>query len=273
MNLRKTKIALLDADFTIKTYHVVNQTGMHLADEIMKLQYFFGCHRQIVKEVERHNSTVKEWLNQKICDEKIIVYSDETLLELLKSVYGAASPKLFLMLLKDCCNSFSKDYYETTYSECENFIDEKQTDLHRFSEMISAKDELVGTDNDLGELKSLLTVKVLQFCGEGDIFLFCSDDKRARLKVLEYSDGNVRCVSGIGVFYVLKKKNVIDEQMLREYFKSWLSYHLQLNGQTAFRIRTTVKPERFGKVDGRIILEGIMDGTIFMTVDGFLQIR
>jgi len=48
---------------------------------------------------------------------------------------------------------------------------------------------------------------------------------------------------------------------------------LKQNGQTAFRIHNTIKPERFGKEDGRVIIEGIIDGTVFMTVDGFLQIR
>jgi hypothetical protein len=198
----KIRYALLDTDFISKLHITRKNDANRMIDRVVELpDYQFVCHKQIVIELERHNATAIEWLQNKISEKVIKKYSDEQLMELLYNEYGNNAASIFLFYLNHACEAFSSTFYDEYYGSLEEKI---YLSASEFVKEVEQCDVLVGCDNNLGELKTFLMQQILQNIEEIQLYIFCSDDKKARMSLSGV--GKIPCISAIASFYVLKER-------------------------------------------------------------------
>lgn len=73
------KYALLDTDFLYKSHLARSKDDHTLTDFVMDFEdYDFFCHEMIKKELTRHevHPDPNPWLEEKVRDEKVKMYSD-----------------------------------------------------------------------------------------------------------------------------------------------------------------------------------------------------
>lgn len=131
-------------------------------------------------------------------------------------------------------------------------------------------DLTVGTDNNLGEIKTYLLQRVLQNIKDIQLYIFCSDDIRARNALA--NAGGVPCVSAISSFYLLKEKQIMERSEAKLYFDSWMAYHQTL-GQTHFKVHRATKEMQLVKMDGYEIFDRIYNGTMTIVKNENLKMR
>ena len=89
---KQKKYALLDTDFIYKS-HLAHDTSQNtLADMIVAFEdYEFFCHEMILEELTRHQITPDPlpWLQNLIHTGRVHLYTDEDILNELKTLYGA----------------------------------------------------------------------------------------------------------------------------------------------------------------------------------------
>lgn len=79
-------------------------------------------------------------------------------------------------------------------------------------------DLAVGCDNNLGEIKTYLLQQVLQNRADIQLYVFYSDDRKARAG-LTYA-GGIPSISTLSAFYVLKVRLGLEKSEAKVYFDS-----------------------------------------------------
>ncbi len=111
-----------------------------------------------------------------VAEGNIQKYSDADLLALLYPLYGKNSITMFLFYLNNSCSLFGGSFYGKYYAELEKKTSLPETE---FVAELSQRDSGVGYDNNLGEIKTYVLQQVLQNIKNIQLYVFCSDDKRA----------------------------------------------------------------------------------------------
>ena len=268
MPMGKTKCALLDTDFISKLHITRKDDQNRLIDRVLELPgYQFVCHEQITIELGRHNTSAKDWLKDHIDEGDIQKFSDKELIQELRSLYGKNAISMYLYYLNNACNLFDSNFFGAYYSELEQ---KKELPDDEFAAEIVNSDSAVGCDNNLGEIKTFLLQQVLQNREDIQLYVFYSDDRKARFG-LTYAAG-VPSVSALSAFYVLKERLGIDKVEAKVYFDSWMKFH-QSSKQTSFKVHRATKEQQLMTMDGYEIFDRIYDGTIGVAKDGDLLLR
>lgn len=264
----KKKCALLDTDFISKLHITRKDDQNRLIDRILELPgYRFVCHEQIATELGRHNTTAIDWLRRKIAEGMIQKFSDLDLITLLHSFYGKNAISMYLFYLSNACALFEIGFYGKYYALLEQNCELPDA---VFAQKITLCDEMVGCDNNLGEIKTYLLQQVLQIQEEVQLYIFCSDDKNAR-EGLAYG-GNIPCISALSSFYILKERLKMERDEAKLYFDSWMQFHRK-NHQCYFKVHKDTKEMQFMKMEGYEVFNRIYDGTLTIMKNGNLKIR
>ena len=218
--MEKDRIALLDTDFISKAFRSCTETE-HLIDRVLLFPgYRFYCHRQILEELERHFTGPKEWLNLKIQEKMVICYTDEEILDELQNVYGLSCYLFYMQFLKDACDAYGKDYFLTHYEELSAF-NSIGIEKSEFLKALEKGDQSIGEHHDLGEIKTAVLFQMLSnFYGE-QVYVFCSDDRRARNGMTQFS--GISCLSILTVFWWLCKKCDLPRESVQPFYDSYVA--------------------------------------------------
>lgn len=264
----KKKCALLDTDFISKLHFTRKDDDNRFIDRVLELPgYQFACHEQIVVELGRYNTEVIDWMRHRIDEGSIQQLSDKKLIEELSTTYGANATSMFLYYLNNACNLFDSTFYDISYASLEQ---KKGLPIKEFIAEIENCDSSVGYDYNLGEIKTFLLQQVLCNREETEIYVFCSDDRKARVG-LTYG-GGIPGISALSSFYVLKERLGIEKAEAKIYFDSWMELHQKRN-QTCFKVHKATKEQQLLKMDGYEIFDKIYDGKISIAVDGDLLLK
>lgn len=223
------KYALLDTDFLYKAHLARNKRNHTLAELVLGFDdYEFFCHEMIKEELTRHEITPdpNPWLEEKIKEGRIKMYSDWDILNELSKIYGEAATVVYISLLKSSCDTFNAGVFQEYYSSLENI-----TDIDCFVTALVACDEKVPHQNGLGEKKTYVLVQMMEILYDKQVYVFCSDDFKARQSIASLTRP-INCISILGVFYKLMKMGYEKEEM-QEYFSHLSAF---LKNQRDYRV-------------------------------------
>ena len=105
--------------------------------------------------------------------------------------------------------------------------------------MVETDSELENCDvtiphqNGVGEKKTYVLIQMMDILHPGKVFLFCSDDFKAR-QSLNTIPGSISCLSILGVFQLLKDK-AFEKEKIKPFFVALCDF-LNLQNQTSFRV-------------------------------------
>lgn len=265
------KYALLDTDFVSKTHLIRKDESNRLIDIIMNMQgYQFFCHEQIKIEIKRHNiGDSFEWLNNMISSERIKCVTDEDILNKLYTVYFDAAPKMYADMLKSGCEAYKSGYFEEYFKRVDG-IDYLSISKEEFLEKLREDCDDIGSGNNLGELKSYILLQTLTVFSGGKVYVFCSDDKKARNGIV--SLGSAKCVSVLSVFYKLYKNGMLEFDSAKPYIKSYLNLCAS-HKQTNFKVYDSTKETRLCAVPCEQVLKGIYEEKFVSLQNGCLKYK
>ena len=214
--------AILDTDFISKLYSAQDTNGIPFIEKLLSFDYEFCCHEQILIELKRHNGSAKNWLENKT--DKIKIYSDSDILEMLKSypLPENVACRYYLNHLKSSCEVYKQKYFETCYGNLISNIGSKIL----FLDEIRIGDTRVGEHHNLGEVKNTVLLKTFHLCTKNTVYKFCSDDQDTRSHVLAYAAKNnydLKCISPFSFFFIAKNELGLTRESCDEYFASWLT--------------------------------------------------
>lgn len=270
------KIAILDTDFIIKTTQTRNTQGKPLSDEIFKLPYEFFCHNQIKQELLKQEDASTEWFLNKEAEHKIKCIDDDYLLRTIVEQYKIPlkdAISIYSDFLKTICDIFSSSLYSEKYLELESLKRKETVSYGSFVEAIINGDSAIDSDN-LGEIKDALIIYILGKCFN-DVFIFCSDDKRARkniIGILGEGPSSLRCISYFGLFFVLKEKMILSKEEESDFLAGWKSYCRPSPGSANITIKTKIinKQPEYKTIDIDILFSALWNNEITMGLDGFV---
>jgi len=262
------RCAMLDADFISKLYCThIDETNRMIFRVLDIPDLNFVCHEQTKIELSRHNQSAFQWLET---NPQITVYSDRDLIQLMINIFGESAYAYYSGMLRRSCNIFSSGFYVQYYSSLDAYLTGSwgNCDLNQFVSVISSCDGVVGTDNNLGEIKLYTMAQILDICGTENLFLFCSDDKKAR--TILSNQTNVDCVGAIASFYLAKNYLHMSKEEAQEFFDSWMRFHRNTNGQQDFRV-LSVSGYQMEKINGQDIFDKIYNDEFELMKNGFLH--
>lgn len=267
--MEKKKIALLDTDFIFKT-HISQSPTDHLIDKVLLLPgYDFYCHGQIVIELGRHTADALQWLENKIQNHAIRCFTDEMILDELEKIYGASCCNWYAQFLKEACDAFGSDHFAEYYGSLQG-LDYAKISKTDFLTELAAADNNVGLHNSLGEIKTYVLLQALNILNGEQIYMFCSDDQKARVGITQFS--NVRCISVLSAFLKLKNEIGLTKELAEPYRNSWLNYCAE-HKQAAFRVLDATTTRRFCRVPCTQVLDEIYDDKFLVLGDGNLKYK
>lgn len=199
------KYALLDTDFLYKAHLARNSVNHTLAEFVLDFDdYEFFCHEMIKEELTRHEiiPDPNPWLEEKINAGRIKLYTDRDIVTELSKIYGAAATFTYMSLLKSSCDTFNAGFYEKCYGTLE--YTKNITDIDCFLTALKACDEKIPHQKGLGEKKSFVLVQMMEFFYSNRVYVFCSDDFKARQSIAGLTKP-INCISILGVFHKLMK--------------------------------------------------------------------
>ncbi|MFI3168930.1 MAG: hypothetical protein R3Y06_03180 [Faecalibacterium sp.] len=265
--------ALLDTDFISKLHITKNGNHISLIQHFLQTSNFsFVCHEQICIELARHNGSASTWLTQEIQKETIVQYTDEKLLLLLQDAFTCQIFHHYLSALKESCDLFSASFYCSYYESLEALLETNAPacTIEKFIDALQACDSAVGCDNNLGEIKTYLTAKILYLCKNTTLYYFCSDDRKARCAVsVSAQHISIECISALALFLIAKNLLHMPKDEARIYFDSWMKLHAQ-SGQTKFKVYDNTPSQRLISVDGIALFENIYANRYRLRKDGML---
>ena len=268
--------AVLDTDFLIKTC-TVNKDSFHLIDiiDLISPSLKKCCHEQIYKELSVHNIDAYNWINNKISNYEVRIYSDKEILEGFKSHYEiseAITCRYYVNMLKKICIQHNPKIYIEFTEHLSTFVSIDRT-ISDFLLFLSNEETLLGEGNGLGEVKDNLLVKYINISTLSKVYKFCSDDQNARFSILAYSSDNdldLWCYSPFSLFYVAYKKKLIDMNTLEQLFNSWkLTFFGSQNIQIASRINKSGE-FIYDRVTPDFLYNNIINDKMVLLRDGFL---
>lgn len=262
------RCALLDADFISKLYFTkVNESDRMIYCILGIDSFHFITHQQISIELGRHNYLASQWLNE---TENVNVYTDKDLVLLLRENFGEAAYGYYVEMLRRSCDIFSQKFFDTYYAALESYVIDLwgKYDLDSFIALIEACDDVIGTDNNLGEIKLYTTAQVLTQSGSDKLYIFCSDDRKARYALSIQED--MECISPLASFYLAKKYLKMPKEEAQRFFDSWMDFHYEHNGQTHFRVYS-ISGNQLEKLPGQDIFDMLYNDELYLKKDGFFQ--
>lgn len=267
--MEKQKIALLDTDFIFKTHISQSQTD-HLIDKVLLLPgYDFYCHGQILIELDRHTPDAHQWLQNKIQNQDIRCFTDEMILDGLEKIYGSACCNWYAQFLKEACDAFGSDHFANYYGPLQG-LDYAKISKTEFLTELTAADNNVGRQNSLGEIKTYVLLQMLNLLNGEHIYMFCSDDQKARIGITQFN--NVRCISVLSAFLKLKDEIGLTKDLAEPYRNSWLDFCTE-HKQVTFRVLVANEKRKFCKVPCAQVLDDIYDDKFMALGDGYLKYK
>lgn len=267
--MQKKKIALLDTDFIFKTTISRSETD-YLIDKVLLLpDYQFCCHGHILTELSRHTPDAQAWVMGKVQSGEIICYSDNDILDELEKVYGSSCCMGYLQFLREACNAFGNEHFSNYYSSLLN-IDYTQISKQVFLTHLSAADNSVGRQNSLGEIKTYVLLQMLNFMNGQQVYIFCSDDQKARTGIIQFPD--VCCISVLSAFAKLKDEIELTESLAQPYYSSWLAFCAK-HKQTDFRVLDANHVRKFCKVPCAQVFQDLYNDKFIVLADGNLKYK
>lgn len=260
------KYALLDTDFLYKAHLARNTANHTLAEFVLKFNdYEFFCHEMIKEELTRHevNPNPNPWLEEKISVGKIKLYSDRDIVNELNKIYGAATARAYIFLLKISCDTFNAGFFEEYYGSLE--YSENVTDIDCFLTALKECDEKIPHQNGLGEKKTYVLVQMMEILYNKQVYVFCSDDFKARQSISSLTKP-INCMSILGVFYKLMKMGH-DKAEMQEYYNRLSAF---LKKQTDYRVWSLSGHQRIRVPIGQVF-DDIYDRKFQLLRNGDLQ--
>lgn len=258
------KYALLDTDFLYKAHLARNSANHTLAELVIDFpEYEFFCHEMIKEELTRHevNPDPNPWLEDKIRDGKITLYTDWDIVNELSKIYGTSSTHTYLTLFQSSCNTFNADFFDKYYGTLADMNNIE--DLKSFLAALKACDDNVPHKNGLGEKKTYVLLQMIEIIHDRQVYVFCSDDFKARQSVAGLGKP-INCISILGVFYKLMKMGH-DKSEMQEYYNRLSAF---LKNQTEYKV--WFGHHRMG-VPIAQVLDDIYDGKFQLLKNGDLQ--
>lgn len=265
----KKRCALLDTDFISKLYITEAGDSDRLIDRLLKIDSFrFVCHNQTYSELACHNQVIAAWLKE---NHTIPLYTDRQLLQLVIKTFGAAAYGLFLQMLFQSCSLFSPKYFHSNYSELETYVTDHwgNYDLDHFISLLTLGDSRAGLRHNLGEIKIYTMAQVLSRTGEETVYLFCSDDRKARY-ALSVQTG-MECVSAFASFYLLKKYLHMTKTDAQPFLTSWLAYHKKYH-QNYFPVYAA-SGHQLNRLSGQELFELLYNEKLDLMKDGYFRLK
>ncbi|MDD6396004.1 MAG: hypothetical protein PUB37_07500 [Firmicutes bacterium] len=261
------RCALLDTDFISKLYITKANDSDRLIYRILNIADFhFVCHQQTCIELARHNHWASKWLAE---TSSVTVYTDRTLIQLMARTFGAAAYGFYVDMLHRSCDIFSQTFFNTYCTSLEQYVTEAwgNYDLDDFVGLIDACDTAIGQDNNLGEIKLYTMAQILERSGTEELYLFCSDDRKARYALSDQTE--MECVSALASFYLAKKYLNMVKDEAQPFFDSWMDFHKGHN-QDRFQIYTASGCQ-LAKIPGQDIFDMLYNDELYLMKDGFFR--
>lgn len=261
------RCALLDTDFISKLYITKANDSDRLIYRILSITDFhFVCHKQTSIELARHNQLASKWLDETT---PITVYTDRTLIQLMANTFGATAYGSFVNMLHRSCDIFSRTFFDTYYTSLEQYVTAAwdNYDLDEFVALIDACDAGIGQDNNLGEIKLYTMAQILESAGTEELYIFCSDDRKARYALSGQAD--MECVSALASFYLAKKYLNMKKEDAQVFFYSWMSFHKGIK-QERFQVYNT-SGHQLEKLLGQDIFDMLYNDELYLMKDGFFR--
>lgn len=262
--------ALLDADFIIKATIAQKDEKNHLLDWILSnLQYQFVCHEMAMEEISKHdNLGVVFWFNKAIKSGNVRIFTDLDIINKLYDFMGPAGIDMYKSFLKTSCDSMSSTFYKEFYSLIEN--SSLTDEIGSFVDILKQCDVAIGSGKSLGERKAMVLLQYLQFFYPDKVYLFCSDDRKARAGL--YSITSVPCKSLMSVFWDMKMQG-IDKTESYKYFYPYEQFMTQ-HGKTTGNIRVLVASSNDQiAIPCKQIFDEIFEDRFLSLKTGFLKYR
>lgn len=262
--------ALLDADFIIKTMIAQKDSANHLLDWLVSdCRYQFVCHEMAVQEVSKHDMCgAVPWIKRAIADGRVKEYTDQMILTELYEFIGTSGIQMYKDFLRVSCDSMSADFYTKYYASVDGF--DISNGIEAFLDELHQCDIAVGPSQSLGERKAMILLQWLQYFHPDKVYLFCSDDRKARAGL--YSVTSVPCKSVMTVFWDMKKQGV-DKSETYQYFYP-LEQFLTQGGKTAGNIRVlSLGANNQISVPCKQIFDEIFEGKYDSLKTGFLRYK
>ena len=136
--------------------------------------------------------------------------------------------------------------------------------------MLNKDEKRAQLDYNLGELKTFILIAALQFIYSKDVYIFCSDDVKARKCIV--SIGNVRCISVLSSFLRLVKEVDFEKDEAIPFINSYLDM-LHKGNQKNFKIQDANDYNKIYKVECDKVLKGIFDNEFIELKNGMLRYR
>lgn len=261
------RCALLDTDFISKLYITSASDSDRLIYRLLNITDFhFLCHRQTVVELSRHNQQASEWLEK---TSNIMVYTDLALIRLMVNTFGSAAYGTYVNILHRSCDIFSQAFFDTYYTSLEQYVTNAWSNysLDDFVSLINACDAVIGQDNNLGEIKLYTMAQILECSGTEELYIFCSDDRKARYALSAQTD--MDCVSALASFYLAKKYLNMKKEDAQIFFDSWMQFHKERN-QEYFQVYT-INGHQLEKIPGQDIFDMLYNNELYLMKDGFFR--
>lgn len=261
------RCALLDTDFISKLYITKASNSDRLIYRILSIDAFhFVCHQQTSIELARYNQWAAKWLNE---NSSVDIYSDRDLLQLMLGIFGATAYGSYVNMLRRSCDIFSSVYFDTYYTSLEDYVTDAwgHYDLDEFAALIEACDSIIGQDNNLGEIKLYITAQILEYAGIEKLYVFCSDDRKARHVLSDQA--SIDCVSALASFYLAKNYLSMEKDNAQVFFDSWMQFHKERK-QERFQVYTT-SGHQLEKLLGQDILDMLYNDELYLMKDGFFR--
>lgn len=226
------RYALLDTDFLYKSHLAKNKTNQTLADLIIKFEeYDFFCHEMIREELTRHEvfPDPNPWLEDRIKDGKVKIYSDSDIICELSKVYGASASNMYLTLLELSCEVFNAGFFEMYYGSLREL--QVTENMEVFLAALHECDQNIPHQKGLGEKKTYVLIQMMQILHSKRVYVFCSDDFKARQSIASLTDP-VYCISILGIFYKLMKMGY-GKSVMQEYYDHLSAF---LKNQTEYKV-------------------------------------
>lgn len=266
------KYALLDTDFISKTHTVKADDDNHLIDRVLEMPgYSFVCHEQTEAELNRHNSHVPAWLEEKIKNGSIDKYTDERILTEMSELYGRIAPYQFTNMVRAACDAFDRNYFSEHYADLEN-INYTGIPLKDYLEQLHSLDSNIGQGNNLGEIKAYVLLEWLSIQFGEQLFYFCSDDGDARKGILAVKGLDVRCITLVSIYQRLRVERSCTAETAKPYIDAVLGFFNE-HGQNSIRVIEAGKVGRYLRVPCEQVLREIYEDKFEELANGVLKYR
>lgn len=262
------KYALLDTDFLYKSHLARDKKNGTLSELVIDFEdYEFFCHEKIKDELAKHEifPNPNPWLEAKIKNGRIRLFSDYDILSELQKVYGIAATGMYFTMLKTSCETFHRGFFDKYYgsmSDMDGF-----EDIDTFLSALKTCDNNIPHQNGAGEKKTYVLIQMMKILHGEQVYVFCSDDFKARQSIAGLTlTEPVTCISILGVFHKLMKMGY-EKAKMQEYYNNLAAF---LKNQMEYKVWSLSGHQRIG-VPINQVFDDIYDGKFQMLRNGDLQ--